>query len=216
MTTVPQKSKGISFLALLVFLISFLLFIILFFHFMDKRHSDSTSTILNTLAKKPAPQINLPLFYNENYLSTKQLKGRVTLINFWGSWCQPCREEHLILMKIAEDQRFDLIGINFKDNKENAHRFLINFGNPFKLIGFDHSGRTAINWGVYGPPETFLLDKNSIIITKYVGPLTWQTYQKKILPQIEKAIMAEETPSRILLCNNIKNSNGKIFCKENP
>ncbi len=103
-------------------------------------------------------------------------------------------------MKIAQDQRFDLIGINYKDNKENAQRFLRNFGNPFKVIGFDASGYTAINWGVSGPPETFLLNKESMIIAKYIGPLTWQIYQKKILPKIEKAIMTEKlSDSNVLI-----------------
>ncbi|CBI75805.1 thiol:disulfide interchange protein (fragment) [Bartonella clarridgeiae 73] len=113
------------------------------------------------------------------------------MINFWGSWCLPCRAEHPILIEIAKDKRFDLIGINYKDNQDNAQRFLNNFGNPFKLIGFDALGLTAINWGIYGPPETFILNKDSIIIGKHTGPLTWQIYQKEILPKIEKAIITD-------------------------
>ncbi|WP_083859154.1 DsbE family thiol:disulfide interchange protein [Bartonella florencae] len=170
----------------------FLLLTLLFFYFTTNKYSNNNSLLANTFPEKPAPQINLPLLDREKYLlQSEQFKGRVTLVNFWGSWCLPCRQEHSLLMKITQDHRFDLIGINYKDSKENAQRFLNNFGNPFKAIGFDASGHTAINWGVYGPPETFLLNKESIIIAKHVGPLTWQIYQKKILPKIEKAITIE-------------------------
>ncbi|EJF98114.1 periplasmic protein thiol:disulfide oxidoreductase, DsbE subfamily [Bartonella vinsonii subsp. arupensis Pm136co] len=204
MKTIPQKPrKSISLSILFGLFGSFIIFflIVLFFHFMQYNHHYGVSLLSNTLAGKPAPQTSLPLLENEKHLlNTEQFKGRVTLVNFWGSWCSSCRKEHSLLMKIAQDQRFDLIGINYKDNKENAQRFLRNFGNPFKVIGFDVSGHTAINWGVYGPPETFLLNKESIVIAKHVGPLTWQIYQKKILPQIEKAIMTEKlSDSNILI-----------------
>ncbi|WP_375662956.1 DsbE family thiol:disulfide interchange protein [Bartonella sp. CL266QHHD] len=192
----PSKlKKNISLPVLLVFFGPFVLFLLLmvfFFNFMDKKHLQDSSLLANALAEKPAPNIHLPLLDKESYLNSKQFKGRVTLVNFWGSWCLPCREEHPILMQIAQDKRFDLIGINYKDNKTNALRFLNSFGNPFKFIGFDVSGYTAIDWGIYGPPETFLLNKESIIIAKHVGPLTWQIYQKKILPKIEQAIMTKE------------------------
>ncbi|AQX20661.1 DsbE family thiol:disulfide interchange protein [Bartonella sp. WD16.2] len=171
----------------------FLLLILLLFSSIKNKHSNDLSLTSNILIGKPAPKTNLPLLNKDDDLNSEQFKGRITLINFWGSWCPPCREEHPILMKIAKDHRFDLIGINFKDNKENAKRFLTHFGNPFKLIGFDVSNHTAINWGVYGPPETFVLDKESIIIARHIGPLTWQIYQKEILPKIEKAITVEES-----------------------
>ncbi|UNF43926.1 DsbE family thiol:disulfide interchange protein [Bartonella krasnovii] len=191
----PKLKKNISlpiFFILFGPFVLFLLLMVFFFNFMHKKYPQDPSLLPNTLAGKPAPEIHLPLLNQENYLHSKQFKGRVTLINFWGSWCLPCREEHPLLMKISQDKRFDLIGINYKDNKVNALRFLNRFGNPFKLIGFDASGYTAIDWGVYGPPETFLLNKESIIIAKHVGPLTWKIYQKKILPKIEQAIVIEE------------------------
>ncbi|OPB35878.1 DsbE family thiol:disulfide interchange protein [Bartonella taylorii] len=208
MKITPQKSrKNISlFVVFSLFgpFVFFLLLIMLFFYFMDSKHPNDTFPLPHTFAEKPAPKISLPLLDNENYLlNLEQFKGRVTLVNFWGSWCHSCREEHPLLMKIVQDQRFDLIGINYKDSKENAQRFLNSFGNPFKFIGFDVSGHTAINWGVYGSPETFLLNKESIIIAKHVGPLTWQIYQKKILPKIEQAVMIEET------------SNGNAFIHKN-
>ncbi|WP_425547926.1 DsbE family thiol:disulfide interchange protein [Bartonella acomydis] len=193
MKNIPQKlKKNISSYAVFCLFapfVFFLLLTLLFFYFTNNKHSNNISLLPNTLVEKHAPQINLPLLENEYHLlHSEQFKGRVTLVNFWGSWCLSCRKEHPLLMKIAQDQRFDLIGINYKDSKENAQRFLNNFGNPFKIIGFDASGYTAINWGVYGPPETFLLNKESMIIAKHIGPLTWQIYQKEILPKIEKAI----------------------------
>ncbi|WP_317992626.1 DsbE family thiol:disulfide interchange protein [Bartonella gliris] len=198
MKIIPQQpKKNISLLVLLGLFgpfVLFLLLIMLFFNFMDNKSPNDTSLLPNALAGKPAPKTNLPSLDNETYLDAEQFKGRVILINFWGSWCLPCREEHPLLMKIAQDQRFDLIGINYKDNKENAQRFLSHFGNPFKFIGFDVSGHAAINWGVYGPPETFLLNKESIIIARHVGPLTWKIYQQKLLPKIEKALTIEKTP----------------------
>ncbi|WP_019220802.1 DsbE family thiol:disulfide interchange protein [Bartonella senegalensis] len=196
MKNTPQKLKKNTSLPTLFALFGpfvFFLLLMLFFHLIQNKHPNDTSLLPDIFAEKPAPQTSLPLLGKENHLlNLDQFKGRVKLVNFWGSWCLSCREEHPLLMKIAQDQRFDLIGINYKDNKENAQRFLNNFGNPFKLIGFDVSGYTAINWGVYGPPETFLLNKENMIIAKHVGPLTWQIYQKKILPKIEKAIITEE------------------------
>lgn len=191
----PKLKKNIPLPVLFVLFgpfVFFLLLMVFFFNFMDKKYPQNSSLLPNAFAGKPAPNTHLPLLDKESYLHSKQFKGRVTLVNFWGSWCLPCREEHPLLMKIAQDKRFDLIGINYKDNKANALRFLNNFGNPFKLIGFDVSGYTAIDWGVYGPPETFLLNKKSIIIAKHIGPLTWQIYQTKILPKIEQALMTEE------------------------
>ncbi|MCZ2157712.1 DsbE family thiol:disulfide interchange protein [Bartonella sp. 220] len=197
MKTIPQKSRksissSVSFGLFGPFVFFFLL-LMLFFYFMKCNRPNGVFLFPNTLAGKPAPKINLPLLGDEKYLlNLEQFKGHVTLVHFWGSWCSSCRGEHSLLMKIAQDQRFDLIGISYKDNKENAQRFLRNLGNPFKVIGFDASGHTAINWGVSGPPETFLLNKESVIIAKYIGPLTWQIYQKKILPKIEKAIMIDK------------------------
>ncbi|AQX28698.1 MULTISPECIES: DsbE family thiol:disulfide interchange protein [unclassified Bartonella] len=192
MKVTPLKPKqSVSFPVLLSFLCPFFLFLLLvifFFNSIKSKHSRDTSFISNALVGKLAPQTRLPLLNSKDYFNLEQLKGRVTLINFWSSWCLPCRAEHPILTEIARDKRFDLIGINYKDNQDNAQRFLNNFGNPFKLIGFDASGLTAINWGIYGLPEIFILNKESIIIGKHTGPLTWQIYQKEILPKIEKAI----------------------------
>lgn len=191
--------KKISFFTLLNFCGPFIFFsflMILLFYSINKQHSYDTSFTQSTLTGKLAPKTYLPLLNHDGYLTIEQFKGHITLINFWGSWCLPCRQEHPILMEIAKDKRFHLIGINYKDNKDNAKRFLANFGNPFKYIGFDTTGHAAIDWGVYGPPETFLLNKDGTIIAKHTGTLTEQIYQKKILPEIEKAVATTQSPTK--------------------
>jgi cytochrome c biogenesis protein CcmG/thiol:disulfide interchange protein DsbE len=116
-------------------------------------------------------------------LDSAALKGRVTVINVWGSWCAPCRDEHPLLMELARDPSIRLVGINQKDNPENARRFLGQYGNPFAAVGVDANGRTAIDWGVYGVPETFIVGPDGTIRYKHVGPLTPET-----LPAFREAL----------------------------
>ncbi len=104
--------------------------------------------------------------------SNDDLKGRVTVVNVWASWCAPCREEHPLLMDLARDPSLRVVGINYKDNPENARRFLGALGNPFAAVGVDPNGRTAIDWGVYGVPETFVIGPDGTIRHKQIGPLT--------------------------------------------
>jgi cytochrome c biogenesis protein CcmG/thiol:disulfide interchange protein DsbE len=108
-------------------------------------------------------------------LSTEALKGRVTLVNVWASWCAPCREEHPVLVELAKDTSVALVGINYKDQPDNARRFLGALGNPFAAVGVDANGRAAIDWGVYGVPETFVIAPDGTIAYKHVGPLTAQS-----------------------------------------
>jgi cytochrome c biogenesis protein CcmG, thiol:disulfide interchange protein DsbE len=105
-------------------------------------------------------------------IDSSEFEGQVTLVNVWASWCVPCRQEHPYLMALAEDGRVNIAGINYKDRPENARRFLGELGNPFHSIGVDGSGRTAIDWGVYGVPETFLVGRDGTIVYKHVGPFT--------------------------------------------
>jgi cytochrome c biogenesis protein CcmG/thiol:disulfide interchange protein DsbE len=115
----------------------------------------------------------------------------VTLVNVWASWCAPCREEHPLLLALSQDKRFSIAGLNYKDKAENARRFLGSLGNPYSAIGVDSAGRTAIDWGVYGVPETFLVGRDGKIAFKHVGPLTEQVVTGSLLPQIEKALAAD-------------------------
>ena len=117
-------------------------------------------------------------------------KGKVTVLNVWASWCAPCREEHPLLLGLSRDDRFDLVGLNYKDPPDNAQKFLADFGNPFSAIGVDPDGRAAIDWGVYGVPETFVIGKDGKIAFKHVGPLTMDSVKAELLPEIEKALAA--------------------------
>jgi cytochrome c biogenesis protein CcmG/thiol:disulfide interchange protein DsbE len=125
---------------------------------------------------KPVPGIDPALF-----------KGRVTVVNVWASWCVPCRDEHPFLVKLAEDKRLTLAGINYKDAAENARRFLERFGNPFAAVGVDHAGRAAIEWGVYGVPETFIVGRDGTIRYKHIGPLDEGGFAK-LRAELEKAL----------------------------
>jgi cytochrome c biogenesis protein CcmG, thiol:disulfide interchange protein DsbE len=133
----------------------------------------------SVLINKPAPTFSLaplegltadgkpvPGFSNEDF------KGRITLVNVWASWCAPCRQEHPLLVELARDPSIRLVGINQKDNPDNARRFLGTLGNPYAAVGVDPNGRASIDWGVYGVPETFIVGPDGMIRYKHIGPLT--------------------------------------------
>ena len=123
-------------------------------------------------------------------LVSAHFKGAVSVVNVWASWCVPCHEEAPILMQISADQRFRLVGINYKDNPENARRFIGRYGNPFVAVGADQNGRASIDWGVYGVPETFVIGRDSRIAYKLVGPISVENFASTLKPQIEKALAA--------------------------
>jgi cytochrome c biogenesis protein CcmG/thiol:disulfide interchange protein DsbE len=112
----------------------------------------------------------------------------VTLVNVWASWCVPCHEEISLLVKLGEDKRLKLVGINYKDRPDNARRFLGRYGNPFVATGADANGRAAIEWGVYGVPETFIVGRDGRIVYKLVGPITPDNLERSLRPAIEKAM----------------------------
>jgi len=115
-------------------------------------------------------------------------KGAVSLVNVWASWCVPCHDEAPLLMKLADDKRIRIIGINHKDKPENARRFIGRYGNPFTAVGADANGRASIDWGVYGVPETFVIDRDGRIAYKLVGPITAENLETALKPQLEKAL----------------------------
>jgi len=116
--------------------------------------------------------------------------GKVTLLNVWASWCAPCREEHPVLLDLARDERFAMVGLNYKDDPQNAMRFLGGLGNPFSAVGSDPNGRAAIEWGVYGVPESFVIGRDGKILYKHVGPLSAESADALLMPEIEKALAA--------------------------
>ncbi|TPJ33958.1 DsbE family thiol:disulfide interchange protein [Mesorhizobium sp. B2-8-3] len=150
------------------------------------------SEIPSALIGLPAPQTSLPPLEGTSLpgLDTKSFTGKVTLVNVFASWCAPCREEHPVLLGLSQDKRFTLAALNYKDQPENARRFLGDLGNPYQAIGVDPAGRAAIDWGVYGVPETFVIGKDGRIAYKHVGPLTPESVRALLLPQIEKALAA--------------------------
>ncbi|CDO59535.1 Cytochrome c-type biogenesis protein CcmG/DsbE,thiol:disulfide oxidoreductase [Candidatus Phaeomarinobacter ectocarpi] len=149
------------------------------------------SEIPTALKDKPVPDFVMPPvdgLQNMPGLASDDLKtGAPTIVNVWASWCGPCRVEHPVLMQLAERDDVRLVGLNYKDAPQNARRFLGTLGNPFQAVGADRTGRTAIDWGVYGVPETFIVDGNGIIRFKYVGPIAPADIENVILPELESA-----------------------------
>ena len=121
-------------------------------------------------------------------LKGSDLKGQVTLVNIWASWCVPCRDEHPQIMKLGQDDRIRVVGLNYKDAPENALEFLSSLGNPYDVVGTDRSGRAGIEWGVYGVPETFIVNREGKIVYKFVGPISDESMAKQFMPEVEKAL----------------------------
>ncbi len=176
-------------------LIPLILFAGLAFIFLKQLKSDTNpSDLPSPLLGKAAPEFSMPalegLKRDGNQipgLKTADFNGKVTLVNVWASWCVPCRVEHPIIMELGKDDRFRLVGINYKDKPGNALRFLGQLGNPFDAVGVDQKGRAAIDWGVYGIPETFVIGRDATIRYKHVGPLN-PISLKKLKAEIDKAI----------------------------
>jgi cytochrome c biogenesis protein CcmG/thiol:disulfide interchange protein DsbE len=136
---------------------------------------------------KPAPVFSAPkLTAPTEKLSTGDLKGKVWLFNVWASWCVSCREEHPILNQLAKQKAVEIIGLNYKDEPEDAKKWLDTLGNPYTVSIMDQDGRIGIDWGVYGVPETFVVDKKGVIRLKYTGPITMEAWQQTLLPLITK------------------------------
>ena len=139
------------------------------------------------LIGKPAPAFVLPVLHDASYkVALRDLLGQPFLLNVWGSWCVECRVEHPVLTKFAETKRLRVVGYNWKDEPADALRWLEQFGNPYMVVLSDVEGRTALDWGIYGAPETFLVDGKGIVRWKHVGPLTDDIIAKELLPLVAK------------------------------
>jgi cytochrome c biogenesis protein CcmG/thiol:disulfide interchange protein DsbE len=152
--------------------------------------SGTPNEIPSALIGKPVPEFSLPAVeglgvpaFDAAYLR----QGQVTLVNVWASWCVPCRQEHPLLIELAKRNDIRLVGINYKDEPENARRFLGTLGIPYAASVADQAGRAAVDWGVYGVPETFVVDGQGFIRFKYIGPLSPEGIAAKLDPEIEKA-----------------------------
>ncbi len=139
------------------------------------------------LIGKPAPAFELTkLDAAEQKLKRDDLLGKVWVLNVWASWCAPCREEHPLVMELARRKLAPVYGLNYKDTRPAGMAFLTQLGNPYEASLFDSDGRVGIDWGVYGVPETFVVDKQGTIRFKHIGPLTPEVLEKKITPLLKE------------------------------
>ena len=181
----------------LIVLVPLIIFLGLVSLFLIRLYAGDPSRIPSALIGHPAPQTKLPPVAGLERdgtpvpgLDPAEFKGAVTLLNVWASWCVPCHDEAPLLLHLAEDNRLRVVGINYKDAPENARRFLGRYGDPFVAAGADENGRAAIEWGVYGVPETFIVGRDARIAYKLVGPITPDNILTVLKPQIEKALAA--------------------------
>jgi cytochrome c biogenesis protein CcmG, thiol:disulfide interchange protein DsbE len=179
----------------MIVLVPLIAFLALAALFMYRLGAGDPSRIPSALSGHPAPETNLPPLPGLDRdgkpvpgLASADFKGQVTLLNVWASWCVPCRDEAPLLMTLATDRRVHIAGINYKDQADNARRFLGRYGNPFVANGVDANGRAAIEWGVYGVPETFVVGRDGRIAYKLIGPITPDNLERALKPAIEKAL----------------------------
>ena len=138
------------------------------------------------LIGKPAPEFSLPVLHEPGRLvDSRELLGQPYLLNVWGSWCPGCRVEHPVITRLAETKRIRVVGYNWKDEHADAMRWLEQFGNPYWLVLVDYDGRKAIDWGIYGAPETFLVDAQGIVRWKHVGPIDEAVLERDLLPALD-------------------------------
>jgi cytochrome c biogenesis protein CcmG/thiol:disulfide interchange protein DsbE len=140
----------------------------------------------SALIDKPAPPFDLATLNGGPDLALSRLRGQVVLVNFFASWCAPCRIEHPILMRLAAQDRVAMYGIDYKDRPEDAKRILAQLGDPYHAVGLDPDGTTGIDFGVYGVPETYVIDKTGRIRKRFVGPLTEDALQQELLPLLQQ------------------------------
>jgi cytochrome c biogenesis protein CcmG, thiol:disulfide interchange protein DsbE len=136
---------------------------------------------------KPAPAFALPQLNDATKTFTPaSMQGRVWLLNVWASWCAPCREEHPLLVALAREHKLAIVGLNYKDDARNAQEWLLRLGDPYLLTAVDRDGRAGIDWGVYGVPETFVIDHAGAVRHKVIGPLTQEAWARDVLPLVQR------------------------------
>jgi cytochrome c biogenesis protein CcmG/thiol:disulfide interchange protein DsbE len=178
----------------LLVLLPLVVFLALAALFFFRLGSGDPSRVPSALIGREAPTTDLPPLdglTNDGApipgLTADTFKGKVSIVNVWASWCVPCHDEVPFLARLGQDKRIQLVGINYKDQADNARRFLNRYGNPFAVVGADTNGRAAIDWGVYGVPETFVVGRDGRIAYKLIGPITAENYAGVLEPEIAKA-----------------------------
>jgi cytochrome c biogenesis protein CcmG, thiol:disulfide interchange protein DsbE len=194
-SSVVEKDAGAWRRRMLV-LVPLVAFLALAVLFVLRLSTGDPSRIPSALIGRPAPPTDLPplpgLERNGQAvpgLNSAEFQGHVTVLNVWASWCVPCREEAALLLTVAANPRVRVVGMNYKDQPDNARRFLGRYGNPFAANGIDGNGRAAIEWGVYGVPETFVIGRDGRIAYKLIGPVTPDNLETALQPAIEKALV---------------------------
>ncbi len=193
----PRRFRPAVLVPLAVFLAIAGLFFVRLFNGKDP------SLLPSVLIDHPSPQTVLPPVAGlvrdgrpVPGLVPADFLGAVTVLNVWASWCVPCHDEAPLLMRLADDKRIRVVGVNQKDEPDNARRFLGRYGNPYAAVGADKNGRASIEWGVYGVPENFIIGRDGKIAYKLVGPLTPDNLDREFRPQIEKALAANTTAAK--------------------
>lgn len=175
-----QKLKVLGFFSPLII---FIIMVLFFWRGLGLDPHAVPSALINT----PTPGFNLNRLEQPGVkLNNKIFKGQVSLLNVWATWCVSCADEHPVLIDIAHSKVVPIYGLDYKDNRQDALSWLKRYGNPYRAIGFDHNGSVAINWGVYGTPETFIIDKEGKIRYKQIGPITTEVWQQKLLPIVKQ------------------------------
>jgi cytochrome c biogenesis protein CcmG, thiol:disulfide interchange protein DsbE len=182
----------------LVVLLPLAVFLALAVLFLFRLGAGDISHIPSALIGKPVPATEFPPVAGLARdgvplpgIALADFNGAVTLVNVWASWCKPCRDEAPLLMMLARDKRIRVVGINYKDQPDNALKFLARYGNPFAAAGADPGGRAAMDWGVYGVPETFLVGRDGRVAYKLIGEINPQSLEIALKPEIEKALAAK-------------------------
>ncbi|MDR2872588.1 MAG: DsbE family thiol:disulfide interchange protein [Xanthomonadaceae bacterium] len=181
------KSKKWFWAAIVVGGLFFLALVALMLYGVIRSGDADRDVLPSPLIGKPAPEFDLPILHDDTLsISDADLRGAPYLLNVWGSWCPSCRVEHPVITRFAETKRIRVIGYNWKDEHDDAMRWLEQFGNPYLLVLVDQDGRKALDWGVAAAPETFLVDSSGIIRWKFSGPLTDEVIHAQLLPILEQ------------------------------
>jgi cytochrome c biogenesis protein CcmG/thiol:disulfide interchange protein DsbE len=168
------------------YLVPLAIFIVLV-AFLYRGLSLDPKRVPSPLVGKPMPEFSLPRLQDAAAtLGDTDLKGKVSILNIWATWCVSCRAEHEVLLLLAKSGNVDIYGLNYKDERDKAQQWLVQLGNPYVANAFDADGRVGIDWGVYGAPETFIMDQKGIIRHKHIGPLSIDALNNEILPLIEE------------------------------
>ena len=158
--------------------------------YIGVRHSPDKSILVSALLGKPAPAFELPVLGEpERKLSPRQFAGKPWVMNVWGTWCVECREEHEVLLDIARRNQVPLVGLSWKDEDAAASEWLTQLGNPYSVVAVDHVGHTAIDFGVYGAPETFFIDAGGLVQYRHVGPMTIEVWEREFASRLPKATL---------------------------